>query len=131
MLMAQAGPILNVYLNRFRLQGGYTQSAVRGKSPFVFDQFIQGQRSVQLGGDVKVSQYLTLGGSMGYNLNDKLLYQRSITAAVGPPDFKMLFSYDTIRRNNRYGFDVIYGQPVPFNKLVLKGTPDQGQLGGI
>src|SRR5262249_24935836 len=44
MLMAQAGPILNVYLKRLRLQTGYTQSIVRGKTPFVFDQFIQGSR---------------------------------------------------------------------------------------
>ncbi len=131
MVMAQVGPILNVYLNRFRFQGGYTQSAVKGQSPFVFDQFIQGTRSVQVGGDVKINNYITIGGSTGYNLNAKMLYQRSITAAIGPPDLKMLFSYDTIRKNNRYGFDVIYGQPVPFNKLVLKGNPDQGQLGGI
>ncbi|MBI4532707.1 MAG: hypothetical protein HY711_02075 [Candidatus Melainabacteria bacterium] len=131
MLMAQAGPILNVYLKRVRLQGGYTQSVIRGKSPFVFDQFIQGQRSVSLAGDVKVSKYLTVGASTGYNLNAKLLYQRSLTAAIGPEDFKVLFSYDTIRKVNRYGFDVLFGQPIPFNKLVLKGTPDQGQLGGI
>lgn len=129
--LAQAGPILNVYLNRLRLQGGYTQSAVRGKSPFVFDQFIQGQRSVSLGGDVKVSKYLTLGAYQAYNINAKLTYARAITAAVGPDDLKCIFSYDTIRKNNRYGFDLLFGQPIPFNKLVLKGSPDQGQLGGI
>ncbi|HEY9867821.1 MAG TPA: hypothetical protein V6D08_01325 [Candidatus Obscuribacterales bacterium] len=131
MLMAQAGPILNVYLKRVRLQTGYTQSMVRGKTPFVFDQFIQGNRSVMLAGDVKISKYLTLGASAGYNLNDKLLYQRTLTAAVGPEDFKVLFSYDTIRRTNRAGFDVLFGQPIPFDKLVLKGAPDYGQLGGI
>jgi hypothetical protein len=131
MIMAQAGPVLNVYLKRLRLQTGYTQSAVRGKTPFVFDQFIQGQRSVSLAGDIKVSKFLTLGAQTGYNLNAKLLYSRSLTAAIGPDDFKLLFSYDTIRRANRAGFDVLFGQPIPFDKLVLKGAPDLGQLGGI
>src|SRR4030095_99313 len=131
MIMAQAGPILNVYLKRLRLQTGYTEAIVRGKPPFVFDQFIQGQRSVSLAGDIKVSRFLTLGAQTGYNLNAKLLYSRSLTAAIGPDDFKVLFSYDTIRRANRAGFDVLFGQPIPFDKLVLKGAPDLGQLGGI
>jgi len=131
MLMAQAGPVLNVYLKRLRLQTGYTQSVVRGSTPFVFDQFIQGQRSVNLAGDFKVSKFLTLGASTGYNLNAKLLYQRTLTAAIGPDDFKLMFSYDTIRRANRAGFDLLFGQPIPFDKLVLKGAPDLGQLGGI
>jgi hypothetical protein len=131
MIMAQAGPILNVYLKRLRLQGGYTQSVVRGKTPFVFDQFIQGQRSINLGGDIKLSKFLTVGAQTGYNLDAKLLYQRTLTAAIGPDDFKLLFSYDTIRRANRAGFDLLFGQPIPFDKLVLKGAPDLGQLGGI
>jgi len=33
--------------------------------------------------------------------------------------------------NYRVGFNVLHGEPIPFDKLVLKGTPDQGQLGGI
>lgn len=131
MLMGQLGPMLNVKMNRLRLMGGYTQSAVSGKSPFVFDQFIQGQRSALLSGDFKVSKYLTLGTNLGYNLNAKMLYSRAITAAIGPDDFKVLLSRDTIRGINRYGFDLIYGSKIPFDKLILKGGPDAGQLGGI
>ena len=55
----------------------------------------------------------------------------TITAAIGPPDFKVLLSRDFLRGINRFGFDVLYGQPIPFNRLVLKGSPDHGQLGGI
>lgn len=131
MAMAQAGPIVDLFLNRARMQFGYFQSKVKGSSPFVFDQFIQGSRSCSVGGDVKLCQFLTLGANAGYNLDAKLLYQRSVTAAVGPQDFKMLFSYDTLRKNNRYGFDFLFGQPIPFQKLLLKGSPDHGQLGGI
>lgn len=131
MLMGQLGPILNVNLNRVRLQGGYTQSGVRGQSPFVFDQFIQGQRSAQIAGDVKVCKWLTVGANLGYNLDAKMLYQRGLTAAIGPEDFKILLSRDTIRGMNRFGFDFMYGAPIPYQKLVLKNRPDQGQIGGI
>lgn len=131
LLMGQFGPVLNVNLNRIRLQGQLAKSGVRGQSPFVFDQFIQGSKSGVVGGDVKLTKWLTVGGNLGYNFNAKLLYQRSISAAIGPEDFKVLLTRDTIRGINRFGFDVLMGQRVPFNKLVLKGSPDQGQLSGL
>ncbi len=130
-LLGQIGPMVDLRLNRLRLQGSYTKSGVRGSTPFVFDQFIQGQRSCSLFGDVKVSKYVTLGGGLGYNLNNQLFYQKSISAAIGPEDFKVLLTRDMIRGINRVGFDVLYGAPIPFDKLVLKGGPDHGQLGGI
>lgn len=130
-IIGQIGPVVDVRLDRFNFQASYNQSAVRGSSPFLFDQFIQGNRSVNLAGDVKVNKYLTLGAGLGYNLSDKLAYSRTITAAIGPEDFKVLLTRDMVRGINRVGFDVLYGAPVPFNKLVLKGNPDHGQLGGI
>jgi hypothetical protein len=129
--LGQFGPILDMRLNRVRFQTGYTQTGIKGRSPFQFDQFIQGTRSTYLSGDIKVNKYLTLGGMAGYNLVDKLLYQKTISAAIGPDDFKLLISRDMVRGMNRYGFDLLFGQPIPFNKLVLKGSPDQGQIGGI
>ncbi len=131
MAMAQIGPNLEASADRFKFRVGYTQSAIRGESPFVFDQFIQGTRSAYVSGGFKVSKYLTLGGSVGYNFIDKLAYTKSMTAAIGPQDFKLLLSNDFITGNQRMGFDLIYGQQIPFNRLVLKGTPDHGRLGGI
>ena len=131
LLLGQVGPVLDIRLNRFRFQSGYTQAAINGKSPFVFDQFIQGTRSVSVAGDLKISKFLTVGAATGYNLVNHLALTRTLTAAIGPEDCKLLLSRDTIRGINRYGFDVLFGQPIPFNKLVLKGNPDQGQLGGI
>jgi len=130
-VMGQIGPVIDAHLSRFRLQTGYTQSAVRGSSPFVYDQFIQGTQSTFVTGDVRVSKYLTVGGTLGYNLVDKLAYGKTITAAIGPEDFKVILSRDMIRGTNRIGFDVLYGQPVSFQKMVLKGNADAGQLGGI
>lgn len=130
-IIGQIGPALDVRLNRLRLMANYTQSGVKGSSPFVFDQFIQGNRSVSFSGDIKVNKYLTLGGSIGYNLNAKLYYGKALTAAIGPEDFKLLIRRDLVTGMNRMGFDVLYGSAVPFQKMVLKGGPDQGQLGGI
>jgi hypothetical protein len=129
--LAQIGPMVDLRLKKLRLQATYTTSAARGSTPFVFDQFIQGQRSGSLFGDFRVNKYLTLGGGLGYNFNNSLFYQKSITAAIGPEDFKVLVSRDMIRGMNRLGFDVLYGAPIPFEKLVLKGSPDHGQLSGI
>ena len=130
-LIGQLGPVLSVNLNRFNLQANYNQSAVQGSSPFVFDQFIQGQRSLNMMGDVKVNKFLTLGAGMGYNLTNKMFFSRTITAAIGPEDFKVLLTRDMVTGINRVGFDILYGAPVPFKSLSLKGNPDHGQLGGI
>ena len=129
--IGQLGPVLSLNLNRFHLQTNYNQSVAKGSSPFVFDQFIQGQRSLNMMGDVKVNKYLTLGAGMGYNLSNKLFYSRTITAAIGPEDFKVLLTRDMVTGINRVGFDILYGAPVPFKSLSLKGNPDHGQLGGI
>lgn len=130
MAMGQFGPILTVKANKARFQIGYTQSGVSGQSPFVFDQFIQGSSSTSFAGDVKLSKWLTIGTSLGYNLTSAALYSRAITAAIGPDDFKLMVTRDTISGINRFGFDVLYGQPVRFNKLIMKGVPDHGQLSG-
>jgi len=62
--LVQCVPQLDVRLNRFHFNTGYTQAAIRGSSLFT--------------GDVKMAKWLRLGGG--------------------------------------YGFDILYGQPVPFNK---------------
>ncbi len=130
-LMGQIGPSLLFRANRFNLNTNYTQSAVRGSSPFLFDQFLQGSKSANIQGDVKINKWLTLGGGYGYSFDSKLPYQKTVTAAIGPPDFKVLLTRNMIQGINRFGFDLLYGQPIPFQRLVLKGSPDHGQMGGI
>lgn len=128
-LIGQAGPVLTTKLGRVRFRTGYNQAAVRGQSPFVFDEFIQGTSSTYLQGDVKITKWLTLGGSLGYNLTDKMLYQKAVTAAIGPEDFKVMFMQDFITGYQRFGFNLLYGQPVNFNNLLIKNSADAGQLG--
>ncbi len=130
-IMGQVGPTIQVKADRFTFSTNYTQSAVRGSSPFYFDQFLQGSKSANIQGDVKVTKWLTVGGGYGYNLDNKLPYSKSISAAIGPQDFKLLLSRNMIQGINRFGFDIVYGQPIPFKTLVLKGSPDHGQMSGI
>jgi hypothetical protein len=129
--IGQIGPMGDLHLGRLRLLGGYTEAAVRGSSPFVFDQYLQGSQSVYTMGDVKLSKYLDIGGLYGYSLTSSLPYAKTVQVAVGPPDMKLLVSRDFVLNRYRLGFDMLYGQPVPYQKMLVKGNPDQGQLGGI
>jgi hypothetical protein len=129
--LVQYGPQMMISLNRFHFNTGYTQAAIRGSSPFYFDQYLQGAKSANIAGDVKVAKWLRIGGGYGYNLVAKAAYAKTVTAAFGPDDFKLLINRDVLNKVNRFGFDILYGQPVPFNKLVLKGSPDGGQLGSL
>lgn len=130
-LIGQVGPAFDIYAGRARFQTGYTQSGVRGSSPFVFDQYLQGTQSCYITGDYKLSKYLTVGGTYGYNLQSSLAYQESINVAVGPPDFKLIGMYNNIAGGGRVGFDVLYGQPIKFNDLLMKTKSDPGTLGSI
>jgi hypothetical protein len=130
-IIGQIGPLLDLHMSRLRMMGGFTEAAVRGSSPFVFDQYLQGSQSTYVMGDYKVSKYLDVGGMLGYNLTDSLAYAKTVQVAVGPPDMKVLGSYDFVMQRYRVGFDMLYGQPVPFQKMVLKTNPDQGNFGGI
>jgi hypothetical protein len=130
-LVGQIGPAFDIYANRVRLQTGYTTAAVRGSSPFVFDQYTQGTQSCYVTGDYKFSKYLTAGGTYGYNLSSSIPYQESINVAVGPPDFKIIGMYNHIAGSGRVGFDVLYGQPIDFKTLLMKTKADPGTLGSI
>ena len=130
-LIGQIGPMADLHLGRLRLLGGYTEAAVRGSSPFVFDQYLQGSQSVYTMGDFKFSKFLDVGGFYGYNLTSSLPFAKTVQVAVGPPDMKILVSRDFVLNRYRVGFDMLYGQPVPYQKMLVKAAPDQGQLGGI
>src|ERR1700733_9950540 len=123
--------MVDLHCGQLRLLGGYTEAAVRGSSPFVFDQYLQGSQSYYAMGDYKVSRYLDLGGMYGYSMTSNLPFAKTVQVAVGPPDMKLLVSRDFVMNRYRVCFYMLYGQPVPFQKMLVKGNPDQGQLGGI
>ncbi len=108
---------------------GYDQGIVEGKSPLFFDQYIQGMQSVSLDGDVKLHEWVTLGGYGTYNVKAEELVERQFRAKVGPKDFKMLVNWDALRQQTQFGLNFLFGQPVDFERFLILNS--QSRSGGI
>lgn len=113
------GPILDNKIGPVSFEVGYDQGYVRGQSPLFYDQFIQGKQSVSLDGDVKLSEWVTLGGYGTYNIKADEVVERQVRAKVGPKDFKMLVNWDALRQQTQFGLNFLFGQPVDFEKFVI------------
>ncbi|MBI3591596.1 MAG: hypothetical protein HY094_09510 [Candidatus Melainabacteria bacterium] len=124
------GPILDSVLGPASFEIGYDQGYVKGKSPLFYDQYIQGMQSVSLDGDVKLSEWVTLGGYGTYNLKAAELIERQVRAKVGPKDFKMLVNWDLLRQQTQFGLNFLFGQPVDFEKFVIINSQNRNS-GGI
>ena len=123
------GPVLDNRLGPVTFGLGYDQGYVRGKSPLFYDQYIQGMQSVSLDGDVKLSEWVTLGGFGTYNIKAAEVVERQVRAKVGPKDFKMLVNWDALRQQTQFGLNFLFGQPVDFEKFVILNS--QNKSGGI
>ena len=124
-----AGPLLDNKFGPVTFGLGYDQGYVNGKSPLFYDQYIQGMQSVSLDGDIKLSEWITLGGYGTYNLKEQEVIDRQVRAKVGPKDFKMLVNWDALRQQTQFGLNFLFGQPVDFEKFVILNS--QNKSGGI
>lgn len=113
------GPLLDNVIGPFAFEAGYDQGAVQGESPLLYDQFIQGKQSIWLDGDLRLGEWLSLGGFGSYNLKAEELIERQIRAKFGPKDFKMLISWDLLRQRSQFGLNFLFGQPVDFERFVI------------
>ena len=123
------GPILGNNLGPLSFELGYDQGFVKGTSPLFYDQFIQGMQSVSLDGDVKLHEWVTLGGYGTYNLKAAEVIERQVRAKIGPKDFKMLVNWDILRQQTQFGLNFLFGQPIDFEKFVIINA--QNMTGGI
>ena len=80
-------------------------------------------------GDVKLSEWVTLGGFGTYNLKEQEVIEKQIRAKVGPKDFKMLVNWDALRQQTQFGLNFLFGQPVDFEKFLILNS--QNKSGGI
>ncbi len=123
------GPLLDNKLGPLSFELGYDQGFVKGQSPLFYDQFIQGKKSVSLDGDIKLHEWVTLGGYGTYNLTAAELVERQVRAKVGPKDFKMLVNWDVLRQQTQFGLNFLFGQPVDFEKfLILNSQNKTGKI---
>ena len=123
------GPLLDNKIGPLAFEIGYDQGYVKGNSPLFYDQFIQGMQSLSLDGDVKLHEWVTLGGYGTYNVKAAELVERQFRAKVGPKDFKMLVNWDALRQQTQFGLNFLFGEPVDFEKFVILNS--QNRTGGI
>ena len=113
------GPVLDSIVGPAMFELGYDQGYVKGNSPLFYDQYIQGMQSVSLDGDVKLHEWVTLGGYGTYNLKTDEVVERQLRAKIGPKDFKMLVNWDVLRQQTQFGLNFLFGSPVDFEKFVI------------
>ncbi|MBI1858917.1 MAG: hypothetical protein HYR97_07395 [Candidatus Melainabacteria bacterium] len=113
------GPILDNTVGPATFEIGYLQGLVKGESPLLYDQFIQGKQSVLLDGDIKLHEWVSLGGYGTYNLKAEEVVDRQVRAKIGPKDFKVLVNWDALRQQTQFGLNFLFGQPVEFEKFLI------------
>ncbi len=119
------GPLFDNKIGPLSFELGYNQGFVKGKSPLFYDQYIQGMQSVLLDGDIKLHEWVTLGGYGTYNIKAAELIERQFRAKVGPKDFKMLVNWDALRQQTQFGLNFLFGEPVDFEKFLIITSQDK------
>jgi hypothetical protein len=118
--VARFGPALEARMDKLAFEVDYLFAAVSGESPFLFDQFIDGNQSIVVDGDYQISKWFSIGTFLTFNLDSEKFVRNQMRMMVGPEDFKMVVSYDTILNQVGLGFNMIMGDPLKFEKLSVK-----------
>lgn len=113
------GPALEVTFDKLQFEIDYLYAAVGGESPFIFDQFVDGNHAIVFDGDMEISKWLTIGSFTNYNIDDNRITQNQLRAEFGPSDMKFRASYDTVRNQVGFGINMILGEPIKYDKLQV------------
>jgi hypothetical protein len=107
-------------VDNFSFEVDYLFAAIAGESPFLYDQFFDGNQSFVFDGDYKVNQWFSIGTSMTYNVDRSRVVRNEVRTEVGPQDFKVRLSYDTILNQVNLGFNMLFGDPVAFDQMRIR-----------
>lgn len=118
--IARFGPALQARLDNLAFEIDYLFAAIGGESPFLFDQFVDGNQSVIFDGDYIVNKWFSVGTVVTYNINRDKFVRNEIRAELGPQDFKVRLGYDVVRNQFDLGFNVLYGEPIKYDALNVK-----------
>ncbi len=118
--VGRAGPALEARISNFAFELDYLFAAINGESPFLFDQFVDGSQSVIFDGDYTVNKWFSIGSLLTYNVDRERLVRNQVRTELGPQDFKLRLSYDIVRNQIDIGFNILYGEPVAFDKLKVR-----------
>ena len=128
----RVGPTLSSRVKRWNSNIMYTIGGIHGKSPYAFDEYRYGRQTVTFDESVICNRFLSLGyrgtlTPLRDNIEKDVLTENRFYAVVGPEDFKVAFSYDTIRQNMHFDFLFLLGTDnldMKYDKLTVK-NPDK------
>ncbi len=128
----RGGPMVQSKLKRWNSNILYTFGGVHGQTPYLFDEYRYGRQSVSFDESLILNKYLSIGyrgtlTPLKDNREKELLTENRFYAVAGPEDFKLAFSYDTIRQNMHFDFLFLIGADnidVKYEKLTIN-DPDK------
>ncbi|MDD9898324.1 MAG: hypothetical protein OXU45_04905 [Candidatus Melainabacteria bacterium] len=118
--VARFGPAIEARIDNLSFELAYLFGVIGGRSPFLFDQFVDGKQAVILDGDYVVNKWFSIGTLLTYSVDRERFTRNQLRTEFGPQDFKVRLSYDTIRNQIGLGFNVIFGDTVEFDKLRVR-----------
>ena len=118
--VARIGPSIEARIHRIAFELGYLVTAEAGESPFLFDQFIDGTQAIVFDGDYTISEWISIGTFLSFNLDEDRFSRNQVRTEFGPHDFKVRLSYDTIRNQIGIGVNMLFGDPLDFDHLKVR-----------
>lgn len=133
--MIRVGPRLTSRLGRWNSSIQYTMGGVHGKSPYRFDEYRYGKQTINFDESLIVNRFLSLGyrgtiTPLKDNYDKDILTENRIYVVAGPEDFKIAFSYDTIRQNMHFDFLMLLGSDnldLRYEKMTINDPDKLGQ----
>ena len=130
--MVRVGPSIESRLKRWNSRIMYTVGGVHGHTPYYFDEYRYGRQTISFDESLIINRFLSVGyrgtlTPLKDNRKGDLVTENRIYAVVGPEDFKIAFSYDTIRQNMHFDFLFLLGSDnldLRYEKLNIE-NPDK------
>ncbi|MDO5438367.1 MAG: hypothetical protein Q4F80_09240, partial [bacterium] len=132
----RVGPSITSRVKRWNSNITYTLGGVHGKSPYAFDEYRYGRQTVSFDESLILNRFLSVGyrgtlTPLKDNNDSDVLTENRFYAVAGPEDFKIAFSYDTIRQNMHFDFLFLLGSDnldLRYEKMTVN---DHDKLGKV
>lgn len=132
----RVGPSITSRVKRWNSNITYTLGGVHGKSPYAFDEYRYGRQTVSFDESLILNRFLSVGyrgtlTPLKDNNDSDVLTENRFYAVAGPEDFKIAFSYDTIRQNMHFDFLFLLGSDnldLRYEKMTVNDPDKLGKV---